>query len=360
MGTYGPSAVGAETGAGMTHDLVLRPMQQGDMVAWDQFVDACPDATFFHRAAWQQVISEAFGHVCHYWLAERGAQIVAILPLVRVKSWLFGDNLVSMPFGVYGGVVATDQEAGQALERKACELAEQLSVGSLEMRYRSVHNPDWPTKPLYFTFRREIDPDPEINMKAIPRKQRAMVRKGIKAGLQGRTEGDVDKVYDIYAESVRNLGTPVFPRHYFHLLKQAFGDDCEILLISHQGQDVAGVMSFYFREEVLPFYGGSRPLARQLKANDFMYWELMCRAAKRGTRMFDFGRSKNGTGSYSFKKNWGFEPEPLFYEYHLVKDETMPEVNPMNPKYRFLIKTWKRLPLRVANLIGPHLSPYLG
>jgi FemAB-related protein (PEP-CTERM system-associated) len=131
-------------------------------------------------------------------------------------------------------------------------------------------------------------------------------------------------------------------------------------VIQHQGQDLAAVMSFWFRDEVLPFYGGSRLAARPVAGNDFMYWELMRRAAERGAKVFDYGRSKAGSGAYSFKKNWGFEPEPLFYEYHLVGSDAMPEVNPNNPKYRLFIDAWKRLPLPLANLIGPRLSPYLG
>lgn len=340
--------------------LQLRPYQEADAPAWDDFVDHCMDATFFHRIGWRRVITEAFGHDCHYWLAERDDEIVGVLPLVRVRSLLFGDNLVSMPFGVYGGVATAEPEVRTALQDKACQLADSLGVGSLELRHRQQHNPDWPTKHLYYTFRREISGDHDENLKAIPRKQRAVVRKGIKAGLQGRVEEQTDTLYGIYAESVRNLGTPVFPRRYFQLLKDEFADDCEILIIAGGEQDLAAVMSFYFRDEVLPFYGGSRPAARQAKANDYMYWDLMCRAADRGVRLFDYGRSKAGTGAFSFKKNWGFEPEPLHYEYHLVKDEAIPEVNPSNPKYRYFIEAWKRLPLPVANVVGPRLSPFLG
>jgi FemAB-related protein (PEP-CTERM system-associated) len=197
-------------------------------------------------------------------------------------------------------------------------------------------------------------------MKAIPRKQRAMVRKGIEAGLQSRQRDDLDTFFQIYAESVRNLGTPVFPRRYFRLLRDTFAGDCEISVIDHQGQDIAAVMSFYFRDEVLPYYGGSRPVARGLKGNDFMYWDLMRRAAERGVRIFDYGRSKQGSGSFSFKKNWGFVAQPLYYEYHLVKAREVPEVNPNNPRYRYFIEAWKHLPLPVANTLGPLLARNLG
>jgi FemAB-related protein (PEP-CTERM system-associated) len=340
--------------------LQLRPVSDADGAAWDAFVERTPEATFFHRWGWRQVIGQAFGHERHYQLAERDGEVVGILPLVRVRSHLFGDNLVSMPFGVYGGPVATDEMTRHRLQQAACELADALGVGSLELRHRQPYNPDWPTKPLYYTFRKTISADHEANLKAIPRKQRAMVRKGIKADLQGEQEAGVDRLYAVYSESVRNLGTPVFPKRYFQLLRNVFGDACDVSVIRHAGEDVAAVMSFWFRDEVLPFYGGSRPAARQVAGNDFMYWDLMCRAADRGISLFDYGRSKQGSGAFSFKKNWGFEPEPLFYEYHLVRDSQMPEVNPANPKYRLFIDAWKRLPLPLANLIGPRLSPYLG
>ena len=340
--------------------LHLRVATEADGAAWDAFVDQQPDASFFHRWGWREVIGKAFGHDIHYHLAERDGRLQGILPLVRVKSLLFGDQLVSMPFGVYGGPLAIDPATHATLQRAACDLADSLGVAALELRHRKPVNPAWPTKQLYYTFRKAISADHDANLQAIPRKQRAMVRKGIKAGLQADEVQDVDRFYAVYAESVRNLGTPVFPRRYFHQLQQTFGDACDMLVIRHQGEDVAAVMSFWFRDEVLPFYGGSRPAARAVAGNDFMYWELMRRAADRGTRLFDFGRSKQGTGAFSFKKNWGFEPEQLYYEYHLVRAGQMPEVNPSNPKYRLFIEGWKRLPLPLANLLGPRLSPYLG
>ncbi len=156
------------------------------------------------------------------------------------------------------------------------------------------------------------------------------------------------------------LGTPVFSRRLFTVLRDEFGDDCRILTITKDGRTVASVMNFYFRDEVLPYYGGGTSEARALKGNDFMYWELMRRSAEEGIRIFDFGRSKQGAGSYSFKKNWGFVPEPLHYEYHLVKAKEVPEVNPNNPKYQMFIKLWRKLPLGMTQWLGPHIVRNLG
>jgi FemAB-related protein (PEP-CTERM system-associated) len=338
----------------------VESLNDGQMARWDAFVDACDQATFFHKAGWKTVLERAFGHRTHFLYAEEQGEIRGVLPLARVRSRLFGDHLVSLPFAVYGGPAALDESAQTALIEAACSLAGQLQVEDLELRNLVSRRADWPGKDLYVTFRKPIDPDPEANLTAIPRKQRAMVRKGINAGLQGELDPGVDRLYAVYSESVRNLGTPVFSRRYLALLREVFGDACEVLMIRHEGEDIAGVMSFYFRDQVLPYYGGSRPAARNLKGNDFMYWDLMRRAAERGIRVFDYGRSKTGTGSYSFKKNWGFQPEPLHYEYFLVTADAVPQVNPNNPKYRYFIEMWKRLPLPVANLLGPVLARNLG
>jgi FemAB-related protein (PEP-CTERM system-associated) len=282
------------------------------------------------------------------------------LPLTHIKSLLFGNNLISNAFCVYGGILASNDDAFQALLGQARQLARELGVDSLELRNRQQHHPEWPHKELYVTFRKVMDPDVETNMNAIPRKQRAMVRAGIKAGLTSVVEDNVERFYTAYSESVRNLGTPVFPKKYFKILKQVFGESCEILTVELEGKLVGSVMNFYFKDEVLPYYGGGTDAARDLKGNDFMYWEVMRRAIEKGCRIFDFGRSKIDTGSYRFKKHWGFEPEPLFYEVDLVKAQEIPEINPLNPKYQFFIAAWKRLPLAVSQWVGPWLARDLG
>jgi len=328
---------------------------------WDAFVESCPEASFFHRAGWRQVLRQAFGHDAYYLYAEAEGRICGVLPLGHVKTRLFGNALVSVPFCVYGGVAADDEEVARLLTQAACTLADELGVDYLELRNRRPRNPDWPRKDdLYVTFRKDIDPDVEKNMLAIPRKQRAMVRKGIKFELQGELDPGVERFFPIYADSVKRLGTPVFSRRYFETLKQVFGDDCEVLTVSRDGEAVSSVLSFYFRDEVLPYYGGGTEQAREVAGYDFLYWDLMRRACERGLRLFDYGRSKVGTGSFSFKKNWGFSPEPLHYEYYLVRAKQIPDINPLNPKYRMFIAAWKRLPLPVANLLGPMISRGLG
>ncbi len=341
--------------------LRLRPLDEASAPAWDAFVAAMPGGTFFHRAAWARVIETAFGHRCHYVFAEQDGAITGVLPLAHVRTRLFGNTLVSTPFCVYGGPLAADHEAAAALEAHADALREKLGASAVEMRDRQPVGGDWLVRPdLYVTFRKSIAGDDDSNMKAIPRKQRAMVRKGIQNGLVAQCNNDVAVLHRVYAESVRNLGTPVFARRYFSILQQAFADCSDVVTVIDAEQPIAAVMNFYFRDEVLPYYGGGTVQARQRAGNDFMYWEVMRRAAARGCRLFDFGRSKQGTGAFAFKQNWGFEPEPLHYRYHLAPGAAIPDHNPLNPKYRLFIAAWKRLPLSVANLLGPPIVRGLG
>jgi FemAB-related protein (PEP-CTERM system-associated) len=357
-----PSELGLPTE--VPQELAVRTLAVDDLAGaarWDAFVAGCRGATFFHRSGWQKVIGEVFGHRTHFLYAERGGRIEGVLPLAHVKSFLFGDALVSLPFAVYGGVVAESPAPATALENAALALAQRLGVDHLELRNVAARHCDWPTQDLYVTFRKEILPDAEANLLAIPRKQRAMVRKGIKAALRSEIDAAPARFFALYADNVRRHGTPALPRRYFEALQRVFGRDCEVLtVVDPVGRPLSSVLSFYFRDEVLPYYAGDDPAARDLAANDFKYWELMRRACDRGLKVFDYGRSKRDTGSYAFKKNWGFVPQPLHYEYRLYRGNAIPQNNPTNPKYRVLIALWRRLPLRAANLIGPHLARNLG
>ncbi|PKM37853.1 MAG: peptidoglycan bridge formation protein FemAB [Gammaproteobacteria bacterium HGW-Gammaproteobacteria-10] len=339
---------------------MLKLLDSDNYKKWDAFVEQQADATFFHLSGWKDVIERAFGHQTYFYYIEKKGKITGILPLARIKSPLFGHALCSLSFCVYGGIVAEDDDSYAMLDKEACRLAEQLNVDYLEMRNRVPKSPDRPYKELYVTFRKTLDPDPEKNMQAIPRKQRAMIRKGINAGLLSVIDQDLERFYQAYSESVRNLGTPVFSKKYFQILQDVFKDQCEILTVEKDSQLIASVMSFYFKNEILPYYGGGNDQARSVQGNDFMYWEVMRRAVDKGVKTFDYGRSKVGTGSYRFKKHWGFEPEPLFYEFHLVKSDRLPDINPLNPKYRLFIEAWKRLPLPVSQVVGPWLSKDLG
>ena len=330
-------------------------------LVWDQFVLQCPSASFFHRAGWQKIIRDVFAHDTYFLFAVKNDQFQGVLALGHVNSWLFGNSLVGLPFAVYGGVAASNAEAAAALEHEAQQIAQRLGVDHLELRNIDLRHADWPTQDLYVTFRKEILAEEEANMLAIPRKQRAMVRKGIKNGLTTDIERDVERFFALYADNVHRHGTPAMPKRYFKALMAEFGQDCEVLtVVSPDGRALSSVMSFYFRDEVLPYYAGDDESARDLAANDFKYWELLRRACARGLKVFDYGRSKKGTGSYAFKKNWGFEPQQLHYSYRLYKRDAIPQNNPSNAKYKLLIATWRRMPIGLANWLGPFVVRNLG
>jgi FemAB-related protein (PEP-CTERM system-associated) len=339
----------------------VRDFRADDAQRWDAYVERCAAATFFHRIGWRAIVEDVFRHRAHYLVAERDGAIAGVLPLAEAKTLIGGHALVSLPFAVYGGPAADDAIAERALIDAAAERARSLGVEYLELRNVVSRCAGWPVQGLYATFRRDIAPDAEANLQAIPRKQRAMVRKGIKHGLASEIDRSSDRFFTLYADNMHRHGTPPLPARYFERLAATFGDACEVLtVVDAGGKPVSGVMSFYFRDTVLPYYAGDTVAARDLAANDFKYWELMRRAAAKGIRVFDYGRSKRGTGAFDFKKNWGFEPSPLAYEYLLLTRDAIPQNNPANPKYRTLIAVWKRLPIAVANRLGPLIVRGLG
>lgn len=342
--------------------LTVKCLTPAQSARWDAFVQTCPQASFFHRSAWAGLIEQHFGHRTYFLFAERAGLIEGVLPLAHVNSWLTGRGLVSLPFCVEAGVAALNTEAAAALETEALRIAAQLGAARLELRHARTTHEDWPTQSLYVRFAKPLAASDEDNLKAIPRKQRAVVRKGIEGGLCARLESEFTCFYRLYADNQRRHGTPVLGRDFFAGLMAAFGDDCEVLtVVGRDGAPLSSVLSFYFRDQVMPYYAGDVPQARALHANDFKYWALMQRAVQRGATVFDYGRSKVGSGSYAFKKNWGFEPEPLFYEFRFLDGtQAVPQHNPANPKYRLFIETWKRLPQALANRLGPHIVRHFG
>jgi FemAB-related protein (PEP-CTERM system-associated) len=342
-------------------DLQVRELGLEEVGRWDAFVNRCPTATFFHLAGWREVLETVFKHRTRFLYAERHGEIVGVLPLAEVKSRVFGHSLVSLPFCVYGGVAASDLAAQAALVEAAEKLGHRFGVDYLELRHVEPFDLAWPRQDLYVTFRKPILADPDANMREIPRKQRAMVRKGIQAGLRSELDTGTSRFFQLYADNVHRHGTPPLPQRYFSALSRVFGSACEVLtVVDPGGTPLSSVLTFYFRDQVLPYYAGDVADARNVAANDFKYWELMRRACERGYRVFDYGRSKRGTGSFSFKKNWGFEPKTLNYEYRIWRGRDIPQHNPSNPKYKLFISMWRQLPIGIANRIGPYIVRNLG
>jgi len=339
--------------------LVIRPLT-GEAIEWDAFVRSTPGGSPFHLLAWKRAVESTFGHRAHYVMAVGPGGIEGILPLFEVRGLLGGRGLISVPYAVYGGICSRSDEARQLLLDHASELARRVGASYVELRHRAVQKLDLPTKSLYVSFSRPITGDDEENLMAIPRKQRRMTRQGAKFGLQAEFGMQhLDVFYEVYAHSVHALGSPVFPRRLFTALAQEFQKECELLTIWKDGRVVAGVLTLLYEDQALPYYGGALREAFQYAVNDFMYWELLCHVAHAGYRVFDFGRSREGTGPYNFKRHWGFEPEPLPYQYVLLDGAQMPNVSPANPKMRLVVEAWKRTPFPVTRLLGPALTRYL-
>lgn len=327
---------------------------------WDEFVLAHPDGEFFHLSGWQHILEQVYCHPCWFYFVEQQGRILGLLPLAQIKSWLFGNKLISLPFSVSAGILSIDPDASRLLLEQAKTLGESLKVDCIELRHRRETLSDWLTKPSHENFACELAATPEQILASIKKKQRAVVRQSLVNDLSYQIEMSVEPFYSIYSESVRNLGTPVFAKSYFQALLSTFPANTDILTVLSNGKPVSSVMSFYFKDQVMPFYGGGTPLARDLKSNDYMYYQLMCHAAQKGMKHFDFGRSKLGSGAHAYKKHWGMTPKPLFYESCLVKSQTLPNISPNNPKYQLFIKAWKKLPLPISRALGPVLAKDLG
>lgn len=330
----------------------VRAAEAADDPAIRAFVLSRPEAEPFHMPEWSRAVERGCRQRAHSLLTEdeRGV-VTGILPLTEMRSPFFGSALVSTGCGVGGGVLG---QGADALGEAAWRLSQDLGCASVELRGGVLPQGWEPREGTYAGFARDLPEGDEAILKAIPRKQRAEVRRALGFDLDVAVGRDTAAHYRVYSESVRNLGTPVFPRSLFEAILD--GLDADILTVSRAGKPLASVLSLYFGGTVYPDWGGGTAEARTWRANDLMYFELMRHARARGCTRFDFGRSKLGTGAFSFKKNWGFEPKPLTYA---VKGEAR-ETNPLSPKYRLQIALWKKLPLPLANLLGPHLARGLG
>jgi FemAB-related protein (PEP-CTERM system-associated) len=328
------------------------------------FLGARDDARLFHHPGWSRAVERGCGARAYYLVAEddEGA-ISGILPLSEVRSRLFGNSMVSAGFGVGGGIVADDPATADRLAEAAWGLAVGQGCGSVEMRGGMLPNGWRLQQGAYAEFAMDLAADEEAILKSITRRQRAEVRRSFGYELEfrsGISAEDLDVHYRVYSTSMRNHGTPMFPRALFVAMVEEFGEDAEILTAWKDGKPISSLFSFDFKHISYPYWGGGTVEARHWRANEAVYYRAMCRAAGRGCRRIDFGRSKLGTGPYSFKKNWGMTPEPLVYAVRTADGAEPREINPLNPKYRLKIAMWRRLPLAIANRIGPPIARGLG
>jgi len=344
-------------------DLQIRSVRPSDAVAWQQLVARHPESTFFHRFEWHDLLTRVLGYEDEYLCALRDGWLAGILPMVGVRSRLFGSSLTSLPFCSYAGPLADVPHAvatEQRLIDAAVERGRVRGVRHVELRCLRVFRGTVPRQDLYSTFRAPI-PAGLGCLKGIPQKRRNVVRRAVSLGLVATVSQQAERFFELYAENARAHGTPALARRFFRSLVDAFPDDCDILFVSDRaGRDLSAILSFYHHGEVLAYFAGEVAAARETNANDFKYWSLMQHARARGCTRFDFGRSKAGTGSFQFKRLWGFEPLPLQYEFPYLPSGRVPQNNPMNPRYRAAMRAWKRLPRAVVDRVGPMLAGGLG
>src|SRR5579864_846305 len=337
--------------------LQVCPYDEARVADWDEFVARQPSATFFHLLGWRRAVEKEFGFEPHYLVARDAGRIVGVLPLFLVSNPIQGRSLISSPFAVYGGICADHEAAASCLREAACQMAREERVQYLELRERNAAvDPAFHTKELYVAFDQELPENPDRLIQGFPRDTRYMIRRAQKEGLRSTFDLQyLEKFYDIYAYSVRHLGTPVFSLRWIRTLVDEFKDAAELTMVWYGEHAIAGVLSFRFRDWILPYYGGSLPEGRRFAANNFMYFEVMKHARETGLRFFDFGRSKIGTGAYAFKSQWNMREHALPYQFLLVERKDMPNFSPANPRFQAAISLWKRVPLPITKMLGPAL-----
>ncbi|MGE4430167.1 MAG: FemAB family XrtA/PEP-CTERM system-associated protein [Sphingobium sp.] len=352
--------------------MLARPMtvslvDPGDPVeaaALDRWICAHADSTPFHRPAWITAVARGCRQRALMLVARREEAMAGVLPLSLITSRLFGRALVSSGFAVDGGILADDAATAQALADECWRLAQLHRCPTAELRGGVLPGEGWTEKSgAYLGFAKPLEADDEAQLLAVPRKHRAEIRKGLGKDLTietGRDRRLLDIHYRLYAENVHRLGTPVFPKALFTEVLRAFGEDADILLASKDGQPLTTIFSLYHRGVCMPYWQGSALAARGMQSNEVAYFRLMGHARQRGCTIFDFGRSKVGTGPAAWKKTWGWEGQPLTYALRAAPGEEPRDINPLSPQYQRKVELWKKLPLPIASLIGPHIARGLG
>lgn len=332
--------------------------EEKDSAAWDGFVSGHACCVNYHRWAWKHVIEQAFGWKTFYLMAGENGKISGIFPLVWLRSRLFGKLLCSLPYFSEAGLVADSSEALEALLAEAIRIARDVKAEYIELRHRGDSPVPWPAKTAKVTLESEVFPDAEENMRHLSTKMRTNVRRSLKLGLEaqfGRQEFLQD-FYDVFCLKMRELGTPVYSRKLFAAILENFQDESFICRVRHEGKTVAAGFLTGWRGSMEANWSASSPRALNLRPNMFLFWQMLCFAGQKGYRVFDFGRSSVGSGTYEFKQQWNTRVVPLNWNYWNAAGEPALELNPDNPKYRAAILAWQYLPISLTRWIGPPIA----
>jgi serine/alanine adding enzyme len=340
----------------------ILPDNSIDAKQWDAFASSAPGATLYHLSGWKAVIEDTFSHSTFYLSAvDDSSLVVGILPLAQLKSRVFGNMLVSLPFFNYGGVCASSEDVRRGLLDAAIRVATERKVDFIEIR----HEDDWqqglPRKTGKVSMRLELPSTSDELWKALGSKLRNQVQKPRKEGLTsviGR-EDQLDAFYEVFAANMRDLGTPVYPKSFFRNILRQFPERTWIGAVYAGTQPVAAGFLAGFRDRLEIPWASSLRAFNRMGPNMLLYWTCLEFACSQRYPIFDFGRSTPGEGTYLFKEQWGAKPHQLYWYYWLPNGADMPQVNPKNPKYRAAIALWQRLPISVTQRIGPRIVKYI-
>lgn len=311
--------------------------------------------TLYHLPGWLELVEEQFGHETYTILSHEDGAINGLLPLVRLKSRLFGDYMVSMPFFNYGGPCAESDWLEKSLMERAAQLGEQLGVSHVEFRATNEYAVGGPVRSHKVAMTRSLPAQSEGLWSEIGSKRRAQVKRARKEGARVRTGGLelLDEFYSVFSQNMRDLGTPVYSRRFFQSILERFPEHARVITVSLGEVPAAAGFLLGYRERMeIPWASSLRAMNRY-GVNMLLYWEALKYAIEQGYTSFDFGRSSPGGGTFRFKRQWGAQPQPLFWHYWLRDGVAVPELNPENPRFALAIRAWKRLPVSVTRLIGP-------
>jgi FemAB-related protein (PEP-CTERM system-associated) len=326
--------------------------------AWDAFVASCQNTSVYHQSAWRHMITALFGHETYYLraISTRGG-IVGILPLVRLRSRLFGDYLVSMPYFNYGGAIAVSTEIETALMKNACTLASDLGSTHIEFRDTVKRNGDWTLWTNKVVMELALPESTEALWARLGSKLRAQIKRPSKADVEVDIGGRdlLPQFYSVFCRNMRDLGTPVYPTAFFASILDVFPKSAFLTVVHLAGKPVAAGFLLGFKDRLEIPWASSLRKHNRLGVNMLLYWEALKSAIDKGYRIFDFGRSTRNSSTYRFKLQWHPTERQLYWYYWLRSGETMPDLTPDNPKYRLAVRLWRELPLAVTNFLGPRI-----